>query len=602
MTNLAISTSDYAYSIIPCNNSQGLRPKKLKEDDRINNLYRELKHVKKDCINQLPDAMQKSSAEFVVDTVLNGLRKGLPFESGCASLIDFMDNNAFQHLSAIYAEYLKNTPLYKECEQADHRYISIKNDFEKAYRQLGFFVFEKLDNARKAHLDIDGLKNLIIKEKDDPHFRKMPVEQRPQFRRYLETYEKCFDGDNNISKASQKRIKWIQLFKRVHDHPEQFVSLIEHEQRNTERESYFKKIKADVQHHFSAIADQLNTKTAIKKDRKLVQKVLKEQKRHTFGRFEMLPYFYHSFCHTVNTVASFLNCQEPTLGEKFLESVKELISNQMTNTKKGKSDYRDQKYMCIQNKDAAAVSEYAHAMNRAMRIIADDKLVTRELARAHTMPFPGAFSWTNIETVEQGKGVSKVSDPISVVVEKNLFLDFKNRQISQMDLETHVLAQMNQMGSSLNNKDEWLHFAILWIKEFYLCLFSETELLPDWINNYPDKVSEWEENNKKKRNQPANSNQEEKTYKKALGNLLLTLLDRRKQKKDLSLDEVVDLLNAEYVPQVFTKLHHFIKTFSSEKASELVLKAALAQVHQSLIYSFDPPNSHGELLKDYPVL
>jgi|GEM_PF-2860373 len=119
--------------------------------------------------------------------------------------------------------------------------------------------------------------------------------------------------------------------------------------------------------------------------------------------------------------------------------------------------------------------------------------------RSHTMPFPVLFGWLAEkmkELIDPNYNFPKneKNEQEKHFFNKNLFEQKRLRNISHKELEDLF---SKEFKSFLNlPRQELLYKSLEMTRTFFMRLFSETELLPSFMNQFADNASEWRDNDK----------------------------------------------------------------------------------------------------------
>jgi hypothetical protein len=265
-----------------------------------------------------------------------------------------------------------------------------------------------------------------------------------------------------------------------------------------------------------AIVDYAEAETGFAKRMFLL--LAKEHKKHTFERFVMLPKLYDSFCKSLDQLSRALEERRKGAGVKIKQVVIELLLNSNSSEELEKSQrhradllgvryhkktanklYRDHGVMGREKEGSNTKEERDRLLmklNYCFNLVQKGGEQIENFQRSHTLPFPGMFSWTD----------SSLREALSYYIEEvPEECDFPVLVGSEMmdkiiegDKEPEVLnavfeSALKRFSSQENLSESKFAFkTLLFLKEIYLRMFSETEFLPDFINSEMDKASEWE--------------------------------------------------------------------------------------------------------------
>lgn len=302
----------------------------------------------------------------------------------------------------------------------------------------------------------------------------------------------------------------------------------------------------------------------------IIETVLQEQEKHSFNRFYQLPYYFYSFVHTVFVISDYL--RKESIGSDFIETVKDFLMDPQSDIKT--PSYRKPQFMGRDRIDPQAESELLAHLNSGLLISSLNEEFSFGVQRSHTLPYPGLFSWEStafrsmIPADSRFESGEKVDHEV-IQIKKDLFLPFKNREISQEQLTGQLLRKLEKKKAKLDNPQQLFHFALLLLKGFYLRLFSETQLMPEVINQKIDKLSEWISANG--------------TYKEALRDGLIALIDQAAHQQTITEEDAITVLNDFYIEPTLTQSEKTSKEQSLDKPKGLFMLINVAQVHKSML-------------------
>lgn len=593
MPSLNIEPKHYSFSIIKTNEFDGRRPSKqvLKDhNDRIAGVYADLKAKKKEVYASMPDSLGDTSREFVVQAIIYGIRQELAFEEACKLFLDAIEPSDFDRLKGLYDEFVRGIPettVKLNLFRASSKFLA---KFAKSYKSRTFvYLKQKITNEVAARYEVEALLEELEQDKIG-NLSDEQVIRRPLFRKFLQTLYACKLEDALYASNAPNPL-FVEEVDAIGDFLKEWEKLESgydprkaHEAWENSK-NYGGQLADRIAIAFTSVIDNINAKINLDFDMTLIKEAMREQKRHSFVRFTCLPFIYFSFVNTVHAISNF----QPAFKGALFHHIKDLIEGEKDNGNNNgneyeeKCDYRQKGFMDLRKKGSEELKEYTQSLSRAMRTAPDHPFYTSDLVRAHALPCPGAFSWEDPRVLKCG---SANAEEIPVIdISKDLFLEFKSGQISQEELESRVISLLNSKANELQDQDQLFIYCIAWIKKFYLHLLSETELLPIWINEKLDHISEWSGDNAT-------------DYKSILKRVLTSLLNAGKDRR-ISFEEVEDLMNQEYVTKVFDKLGKSLKGNKGVTPADKVMQVGLAQIHQAILYSLMPEDSFAGLLNSY---
>ncbi len=335
----------------------------------------------------------------------------------------------------------------------------------------------------------------------------------------------------------------------------------------------------------------------------LLNSLLKEQKMHSFERFVSLPILYDCFKEHVDQTEEALNRLEGGLGTIVKRSVIELLFFSFSG---GNSDkrararanclgipvrkktndktYRKKTYMGREESGSDTPEERTDATRKINEIFADSSSqasAIKGFQRAHTLPFPGLFSW-NVGMMKRTLGyrgikVEESFEP-TVVISPDALRIIRDGEVSQKEKNNAFLAGLNCcLKESDFSPHQKAYCCLLYIRNLYLRVFSEVEFFPDFINQEMDGISEWE------------AGKEQENYQVNLG-YALTLHIHQKKSRGARLGDYFEVSEARAIAKA---LEISSKPQTSEERFKML---CVLQVLQSLQTPSRPSSKQMELL------
>lgn len=317
---------------------------------------------------------------------------------------------------------------------------------------------------------------------------------------------------------------------------------------------------------------------SIVEDHQIIDQLVTEHKRHTFARFGTIYQHYASFVNCANKIAGLLESKSPGAGAQFKTAlvglVREAHHSEESNAPEKTSDqlYRNKQIMGYEQKDSIPEDQRQIAimrLNHAMRAhMGTEK--TDDFQRSHTLPFPAMFSWKADKMVEHlnRAGLAGLAGHKEIHIDKDFFLQFKEGKINEDQLLKLIQQYMEEQTGT---PTELAYYGLDVLKYFYLKVFSETEFLPDFINQEFDHISEWALKG------------QNLDYKKELSYKMAELLQRNGK---ISKEDVVASLDRylrETLAAAQKSLTSVVDSENLSRLSKLVRMICLIQLRQSVL-------------------
>lgn len=246
--------------------------------------------------------------------------------------------------------------------------------------------------------------------------------------------------------------------------------------------------------------------------------LLKEEKQHSLARFYNLINYYTAVSNTIFHLSQICKNKYGLDENKVFEVVDKIFENAYA-----KDDLRSldpelhrEDYIMGYEKEPLSKVDNALLISRLNNLLDPE---VRELQRAHTLPFPTCFAW------KEEKILAYIQEVFATEEAKQLVPDVKipplNKEIYQTIgkkcIDHTVIEEVFKnefVNSSYTSGEQFLYESLQAVAKFYLRLFSETELMPDFINKKLDGLSEFKTN--------------DVHYKKQLAALLKEMIDKKR--------------------------------------------------------------------------
>lgn len=347
--------------------------------------------------------------------------------------------------------------------------------------------------------------------------------------------------------------------------------------------------------------DLLNqyAKTQIESDIEKLKTILKEQKQHTFARFCQLTENYENFLSHAKIIEKMAEGMEAgsgkivsyTLGQLLEhshysppdEEIKALDgkTDQASINKRTKLEKINNLLTVKHNHHATHLMGYEavkHSLTDKSNVVFkvnsllqlfETKEEVKNLQHAHTFPFPAMFNWKQEKIKEfladKGKNVGNDFCPEKKLISSQFFKVARESNSSEL-LDTAFENELEKIKQEVkNNTAEFIYCAIDFLKEYHFRVFSETELLPDFINSEVDQLSEWSSSTD--------------SYKKNIALNLKELIIKNEISKELIIKCLSD-----HEKNVSAKIDNRIKIWEANETNlNLILQISAIQVKQSRI-------------------
>ncbi len=363
----------------------------------------------------------------------------------------------------------------------------------------------------------------------------------------------------------------------------------------------------------------------LKEEAEIIRKIFKEQKHHVFMRFCTLLNHYEDFLRHAKIIQNMADEMEPGMGDKVENVIYGLlqhshyetysVSERKTLQKiyeeaklenytsrtvsyedyianlKAKLDRIDQeaKLSTVRNnhhedyimgfEEPGTISEEkkiaaAAALERMLQISGP----LNKFSRAHTLPFPGMFTWKK-EKIKEFLAGNGLTVPFNFFFNGYITNEFFKAVIKNNAelLDQCFIEQLNLMKAHMS-KEEFIYAALELMGKLHLRIFSETELMPDFVNTYLDALSE--------------SHTEGFYYKKIIAEGLAKCV----KEPTVSLAERLKLYKEGTLKQYDAKMQEWNQNTSSllsdkfqVKIWHTMLKIGAVQVKQALLYGWQEP-------------
>lgn len=139
--------------------------------------------------------------------------------------------------------------------------------------------------------------------------------------------------------------------------------------------------------------------------------------------------------------------------------------------------------------------EAIHIINMLLQLTGTGEDVG-DFQRAHTFPFPAMFNWEPIR-IREILGQLGISIPSELsetkrYISSQFFKHVRAGLITSEQLDSALMKELEEIKHDVEgNPGLFIFHALDLLKQYHLRVFSETELVPDFINTLLDGLSEW---------------------------------------------------------------------------------------------------------------
>lgn len=274
-----------------------------------------------------------------------------------------------------------------------------------------------------------------------------------------------------------------------------------------------------------------------------LQAVVKEQKQHSIARFYNLVNYYTAFVNTIQSldeiVASRYNLPKYTvikiieriLKKSHIEHPDHYIANQKKSKKnEGQSDestvdhdiHHEPNVMGYEKKPLSKEDRQLaiDALNVCTDAFDHKKGKVYDLQRAHTLPFPSCFAWKDDKLrtfIQEQINTTLIRLPNRpTFLSSEIFKIFSLKRTEHQQIQELLKRTFQADSETYKDAGQFIYTSLNLTRKFFLRLFSETEMIPDFVNTELDALSEWRMDNNRR------------TYKSDLANALKALLNKGK--------------------------------------------------------------------------
>jgi len=242
-----------------------------------------------------------------------------------------------------------------------------------------------------------------------------------------------------------------------------------------------------------------------------IKSLIKEQKQHSIARFYNLLNYYTAFSNTIHHLCSLAENKYNLERKDIITVLNKILENSHIKPNVEMTAEACEKLLSInpnlhrakeimgREKEKLSVENRNLSINNLNLFTnswtSENSVVQYE--RSHTLPFPSCFAWNAEKTISYMKDVftnSKTSiEGDEIYYNKHLFDQIVSEKVDHRELEELFLQEFEKSSNTHKNSDDFIFNAFKLVKFFYIRLFSETELLPDFVNQELDAISEFKD-------------------------------------------------------------------------------------------------------------
>lgn len=294
-------------------------------------------------------------------------------------------------------------------------------------------------------------------------------------------------------------------------------------------------------------------------DIQMLLAILDEHDQHTMARFYHLLRIYSGFIRHILGMADSIANGDETLKKAVIGNCIQILSHAHDKDPTTASvclTHHSHNVMGCEEKgtyEKEDIERWLRRLNSALSY-----RTVEQYEHAHTFPDPTVFNWKLTCPDERDCNLS-VSD--------NFFEEIKKDGLNPL-IDEAIYSAFAAHLQTLQTTDSKMHALLHVVKSLYLLLISETELVPDFINQELDQLSEWFYG-------------EHDNYKTSLSQALVLLL----QKEDPSINAVIEALTP-YFNGAFKKIHEQLQEVSrtnslQKRKDHFIRQIGVIQVHQA---------------------
>jgi len=571
-----VVSSDYFYSMIELLNgdiqaASLLRPKKYKEFKSLKSEseeYKQLKLQREEILQQLAAKMRDNKPSAFMQMLVAQAKEGLDFDAFELPPLGRKYNQAVDELKKAYEDYrqayatasTKYQQLGEICKLSE---ISppqvIKSLGEKKKEDIGDWdglslaVFNGIAGVWDTHCE--GLYSICKKNKKD---KGVP-------RNFTGTLRKAIKNDD-ITHNFVFQIVCQAIWNGLQNN-------IDQENDTSKLDECFKQNDKLIQKYAALLVEP---------EIEQINAILSEQKKHAMARFCGLIANYNDFLRHTKILERKAEELFPGKGEIVRAILIEIIrhshyeiadekeiedlrqSNKKPQQEKLKKIEGEKKLLTVKDNhhdtDIMGYEKKGHYLpdaksnairkiNQTMQLYGTKNKVSN-FQHAHTFPFPAMFNW-------KPKKVRNILSSHQLQVDHNyipqhyiqalFFKAVRDKRDTRL-LDDAFLQQLDKIQAAApDNPAKFIYTAIDLLKHYHLRVFSETELVPDFINTELDQLSEWKGS--------------KDTYKKSLATGVVKLLE----KNEISKEDVALALQP-FFKETDAKINRQVKAWESDKS------------------------------------
>lgn len=255
--------------------------------------------------------------------------------------------------------------------------------------------------------------------------------------------------------------------------------------------------------------------------------LVKEQKQHSITRFYNLINYYTAFTNTIHNLCVLSKERFGTDEQKIHQVINRIVEQAPTEMKEITITEADKLDPILLKEKLALQAEWEakknmspidyeqhrdhHIMGYEIKNSLDREAIEQNITmmnlfantwkapidnmqRSHTLPFPTCFAWKRDRVADFVKdvfGYDKEMKGDETFFNKSVFETLSNKRIEHTEIEALFQKEFSELAKNSVDEAEFLYKSLELVRKFYLRLFSETELLPDFVNKKFDGIAEW---------------------------------------------------------------------------------------------------------------
>jgi hypothetical protein len=594
----AVAPSDYFYSMMEllkndaAKNKEMLRPKKTEHLKKLadnSEEYNRLAAEKKELFSVLKSELIEKKPEAFKRLLIANARNNIDFDS---INLSFLSEDLKKDLTHVYENYRSHyqKQILKENEDLIYFLDLTKPLTERQIEQKARDEKKRAinwDDRTKIFEEINRVWPDIRSELWN--FVRNSIYDRDIPRNFRDTISRAIVPDAKAAGPLKKLIYSLTYNLLAEFIWDIIKKNVEIEKDTAIMDSFFKEKDGSIKNCLTSNDDYM-----------LIKTIMKEQKKHSFQRFCGLFDNYVNFISHAKIIQQKANEINEELGAQVISIISDLIRNShhdipskatlaLLKTKtdeKSQQNYAELKktkkiltvldnhhshdIMGCEKKGTYTPLDKQNAVNiiNATFQLYGTKYEVKGYEHAHTYPFPSLVNWNpkRITKIINQSGLVLSNDFRSPhrFIKADFFKTIRKENDNKLlnDNFADVITVIKEESDGDNAK--FIYSAIEFLKKYHLKVFSETELVPDFINKILDQLSEWKI--------------PKAHYKKFIAFSIIDLL-----KRDVVTKRDVALMFESYRTETNNKMASQIDSWSkSNSIFNIVLNIGAIQIKQAL--------------------